>query len=470
MLRCLIIVCIVLAVSLSFLTGCIEKKDNEAIEDASLITYSNEVISFQYPDWPDVSSEEDNVFLLKSNGSSIFSAARYPVPSSLLIDEMEKNLGVVFEGEYVYYKYNSENTEMNAVTRVLFTGYETYTLTIMSTEQPDASLLSSAKRKARVLNTRERVGIMPIPVNGDASFLPQACREARDLGAGVISWYFFWGGLEEDWSVADYVMECLSHEGRSVVVMNVIHTNVLGQYPPKFESFEDPGFKEAFADFSVAFIERYKPDCYFIGGEVDIYLNMHRHQLPAFREMLGYVYREIKKAGPETQVGLVVTYHYARDFGALDIIRTLAPDSDIIGYTVHPYEGDYLYHDVSRGLEYLNEVPDVVPGKPFAIIETGWSSSALLESSEEKQVEFVHDFFSFVDNSDAEFTIWFCLHDLGDCSEAAKTHLGVAPELQLDEAYVEAFEEFMCSPGLKNPDGLPKKAWYTWQQYIQAKE
>jgi hypothetical protein len=249
--------------------------------------------------------------------------------------------------------------------------------------------------------------------------------------------------------------------------MNVIHTNVLGEYPPEFESFTDPGFKEAFAEFSVDFVERYQPDYYFIGGEVDIYLNEHRDEIPAFREVQNHAYRSIKASSPETIVGLVVTYHYARDFDALDIIRTLAPDCDILGYTVHPHLENFSYRDVSRGLEYLNEVADVIPDKPFAIIETGWSSSALLESSEELQVEFLHDYFSFIDSGGAEFVIWFSLNDQCDCSEAVRTHLEPVPHLMDDEQYVNYFEEFMCSPGLKYADGSPKKAWHVWQEYIQ---
>jgi hypothetical protein len=249
--------------------------------------------------------------------------------------------------------------------------------------------------------------------------------------------------------------------------MNVIHTNVLGKYPPEFDSFVDPGFKEEFAEFSVDFVERYQPDYYFVGGEVDIYLDNHRDEIPAFQEVLSQTYREVKKASPQTIVGLVVTYHYARDYDALDIIQTLAPECDILGYTVHPHLENFSYRDISRGLEYLNEVSEVVPDKPFAIIETCWSSSPLLESSEELQAEFVHDFFSFVDSGGAEFVIWFSLNDQCDCSEAARTHLEPHPEVMEDEEYVRFFEEFMCSPGLKYADGSPKKAWYTWQQYLE---
>lgn len=457
----LILICLVAAGVVS--GACSEEK---AIDD-TFITYSNEAITFEYPDWPDVSPEEDEIFLLKSNGSEVFSAARYPVPSTMMRREMEQNLGAVFDGEYAYYRVGSDESAPYAVTRLLYSDYETYALTLAGPETPDAGLLSRAVCTARELNTREKVGIMPIPINCDSAMITSAIRESRSLGAEVVSWYFFWGGLEDDWAVADYVMEGLSHEGKSVVVMNIIHTNVLGDYPPEFESFTDPGFKEEFAKFSVAFVERYQPEYYFIGGEVDIYLNEHRDEIPAFQEVLSHTYQAVKASNPETEVGLVVTYHYARDYNALDIIRTLAPECDIIGYTVHPHQENFSYRDISRGLEYLNEVPDVVPDKPFAIIETCWSSSALLESSQELQAEFVHDFFSFVDSGGAEFVIWFSLNDQCDCSEAARTHLEPVPYLMEDEQYVRFFEEFMCSPGLKNSDGSPKKAWYIWKQYVQ---
>lgn len=459
--RIIVITCLIFISC--FAISCSTQKSAGELE---LLTYTSDTITFEYPNWPDIPSQEEEIFLLKSDGSSVFSAARYPVPSTLLIRELENNLDASFDGEYGYYLLSSEGSKLNAITRVIYSDYQSYALTIASIDQPDKGLLLSAKAKARELTTKASTGLMPIPLNGDAAFLSQACRDARDLGAEVISWYFFWGGLEDDWAVADYIMECLSHEGKSVVVMNVIHTNVLGRYPPQFSSFVDPGFKEAFAEFSVEFVKRYQPDYYFIGGEVDIYLNLHRDEIPAFKEVLSYTYHEIKEASPETQVGLVVTYHYARDNDALDIIKTLAPESDLLGYTVHPYEGDFLYSNVSRGLMYLNEVKDVVPSKPYAIIETGWSSSTLLDSSEDIQAEFVHDYFSFVDNSNAEFVIWFSLHDQGDCSEAAKVHLEATPHLQLNEDYIRAFEEFMCSPGLKYTDSIPKKAWDIWMQYV----
>jgi hypothetical protein len=100
-------------------------------------------------------------------------------------------------------------------------------------------------------------------------------------------------------------------------------------------------------------------------------------------------------------------------------------------------------------------------------MEIGWNSSTLLDSSEELQAEFVHDFFSFVESGGAEFVIWFSLRDHNDCPEAARTYLEPLPHRQEDEEYVRAFKEFMCSPGLKNSDVTPKQAWPIRRGYIE---
>lgn len=453
--------------SVSFLTGCLPQ---DTPEEPGLLTWTDEAITFKYPDWPEISPEEEEIFLFRSDGVSVFFASTYPVPSPLLKLELQKNLDAVLDGDYLRYKLDTGEKELEAVSRVIYSNYSTYLVTIASENNTNGSILSYAKPVKRVLKQDQRVGIMPIPADDDSSLIPHACRTARDLGAGIISWYFFWGGLENDWTVADCVMECLSLEGKTAVVMNIIHTNVIGKLPPEFSHFKDPGFKEAFAEFSVEFVKRYKPDYYFIGGEVDIYLDSHRDEIPAFKEVYDYAYAELKKACPDTKAGSVFAYHYARDYDALDIVRTLSENCDIVGYTVHPHEENFSYRNVSRGLEYLSEVPSVVPGKPFGILETCWSSSPMLDSSEEKQAEFVHDFFSFIETSGAEFVIWFSLHNQGDCSEAAQIHLAPHADLQADEAYVKVFEEFMCSPGLYYSDGTPKKAIEVWKDYMSIEQ
>ena len=465
---------IVLGMILVLLFGCCQETAPEiptpepqpSEPPAEQVPHSIDSLSFDYPDWPDADTEDETLLMLKSDGNCIFAVGRYPVPSSFIKNNMEEDLGAVFDGDYAQYIMHPGDKDYNATTRLLYCNYETYSVSIMCPGEVDPGILSTARCNKRNLTLKPGLGIMPVPANDSTELIAEGFKEARANGAEVLSWYLFWGPLADNWTISDYAMEPLSHEGKTVVLMNVIYVNLLGEYPPEFQSFDDPGFKEAFAEFSIDFVERYKPDYYFIGGEVDIYLSTHRDQIPAYKELLAYTYKEIKKASPETQVGFVVTYHYSTANNATDIIETLAPEVDLIGYTVHPYEEEYSYKNVSRGLEALQDVKNVVPGKPYAIVETGWSSSPLLESSEDKQVEFLNDFFSFYESSDAEFVIWFSLHEFSDCSEFAEKHLSEL-DYEMDEGYVERFEEFMCSSGLKKTDGTPTKAWGVWQEHIK---
>jgi len=433
-------------------------------EPPAYLSYSDDSVSFDYPDWPDATIEDENLIMLKSDGNCIFSVGKYKAPSSLMQEGMERDMGAVFDGEYATYIMDPEGIHYNAKTKLSYCNYDTYTFSMMCPGEVDSTILSTAQCHKRNITMQPGLGLMPIPTNDSSELIVEGFKNARANGAEVLSWYLFWGPVANNWTLTDHIMEPLTYEGKSMILMSVIYVNLLGEFPPHYESFEDPGFKEEFAEFSVDFVERYEPDYYFIGGEVEIYLNAHRDEIPAYKELLAYTYKEIKKARPETQVGFVSTYHYSTANNATDIIQTLAPEVDLIGYTVHPYEQEYSYKNVSRGLEALEDVKNVVPGKPYAIVETGWSSSSLLESSEEKQVEFLYDFFQFYESSDAEFIIWFSFHELSDCSEAAERHLD---GMDMDPEYVERFEEFMCSSGLKRTDGTPKKSWTVWQEHIK---
>jgi len=109
-------------------------------------------------------------------------------------------------------------------------------------------------------------------------------------------------------------------------------------------------------------------------------------------------------------------------------------------------------------------VKNIVPGKPYAIVETGWSSSSLLSSSKAKQAEFAEEYFSFVETTDAEFVNWFSLHDGRDCTDAANSFLTDLPQVKEDEEFMTVFKEYLCTIGLKMSDGTPKQAWGVWEE------
>ena len=187
---------LIVAIGLGLWQGC----DKQTTE---YLTYSDDAITFQYPDWPDMTPPEEEIFLFKSNGTEIFTAASYRVPIITLKQELEKSLGAVFEGEYAYYTLDTDGQPMESVTRLLYNDYQTYALSLAGPERPDASVLDTAEIKIRELNTIKGLGIMPMPAKSQFERLDEACREARGLGAEVLDYYFFWSWLDESWEISD---------------------------------------------------------------------------------------------------------------------------------------------------------------------------------------------------------------------------------------------------------------------------
>ncbi len=453
------------ALLMLLMSGCQQQVHTQE-KPGAVSNYTEGGFSFSYPNWPEAENTEQN-FLVRNNGSCVFAAARYPdVPSKMFMHLIEGQFNSSFDsGGYMDFTMSPGGTPYNATMRVIYCNYDTYSLTMACRgESPGGALFSSASCGKRNITAMPGLGMMPTPQNGSPSHIVPAIREARENGVDVLDWYFDWKGLDGNWSVADYLMEPLSYEGRSAAMVEVIHTSVLAKYPDRYKSFDDPGFADDFSDFAADFVRRYEPDYFFVGGEVDDYLYAHRDKIPAFKSLLAKTRAKVKAANPSTKFGFTVTYHDAIRNNATDIAATLAPEADVIAYTTHGYHDTFEYDNVSRGISYLEGVRDAVPGKPYAIIETGWSSSELLNSSEEKQAEFAKAYFSFVNTTDAEYVIWCGLYDPTDCTEVAESFLTDAPYLKDDEGFMAPFKEYICSLALKRSDGTPKKAWAVWQE------
>ncbi|MFH1222074.1 MAG: hypothetical protein V1492_03245 [Candidatus Micrarchaeota archaeon] len=446
--------------------GCTQKEAKPpAPPPITYLTFTDGTIVFQYPKWPDMPPQQ-GMFLAKNNLSCFFTAASYPLPPSFFEQLLKANSqSFSSDGKYADYTIGIGEQAFKGRSRLIYCDYKTYAISIACVNtKPDAGMLSSATCKKRQLNTKPKLGLIANPPNNDITKFTETIRDARTNGVDVLYWYFSWADLADNWTVSDILMPMLSHEGRTAIVMEAIHTNTLGRYPSKYTSFDQPGFKEDYAAFSVAFVKRYHPDYYFLGNEVDDYFYTHREQLPAFKELLRYTREKIKQESPTTKVGFTATYHDAIKNNDTDIIQNLAEDADIIGYTDYGAHDLFVFDNVSRGIEYLDGPKTIVPGKPYAIVEAGWSTSAVLNSSEDKQADYARGFFAYLNNTDAEFVNWFNLHDDTDCSAVAGTFLTESPQLKGDAEFLGIFKEFLCNFGLKKADGTPKKAWQVWQE------
>jgi hypothetical protein len=297
---------------------------------------------------------------------------------------------------------------------------------------------------------------------------------ARDSGVQVSHYYVQWGEIETepgvyDWTVPDYILEATHLEGlRISVVVNVIHTTVLGRVPPDLVgvSFAAPRFLERLTQFLVDFADRYQDRLHYlsVGNEVNDYFISHPEEVVPYAAAFDQTRAALHRDHPDLPVGIVFAYHDAETQGTLEMVRQLN-QGDFIAFTLYLYnQGFHFTREPALIGEYLDKMIDLADGTPIAIVETGWSTAAELGGTEADQAEYVRQVFTaLVQRADHfHFISWFTLHDSrrGHCAEQALTFF--EPGTEPGPEFMEPFVTFLCHFGLRHPDGTPKPAWDVW--------
>jgi hypothetical protein len=306
------------------------------------------------------------------------------------------------------------------------------------------------------------LGIAPTSPDDNVDLVPAAFADARSQGAEILYWYESWAEAAANPNYVDTVLFPLVAGGPAAVNFDLIGATVLSDYPAPYQSPADPGFAEAFSTFAAAFAARYGLEYVFVGNEVNIYLESHPELVDDVALLVRRTREKVRAASPSTRVGVVVSHGYVVDHDQYEMLRTLADEADLVGYTAYGYEQNgfsYEFDDPANGILALEAAATAYPGKPYAIVETGWNSSTTLGSSEEKQTTFVRLLRDHLQTSDAEFVSLFLYEDGVDCTEIVQGfHL---PDLDPDPTSLQfrLFEDFVCNFGLKRSDGTPKQAW-----------
>jgi hypothetical protein len=309
---------------------------------------------------------------------------------------------------------------------------------------------------------RGMLGMIPSSPDGNPKLIPSAFEASRRLGADVLYWYFSWADAAGSSGPAR-VIPALRSGGRVALTLSVIRTTVQGRFPKPWKSFDEPGFAEAFAAFAAEFAAQHRPDYLFVGNEANTYLHEHPEMVPAYEEIVRRTVEAVHRAAPGVRVGVVISFRDAERHDAWPMVRRLVAPADLVGYTVYGYEDpDFQFPDPSAGLAWLERLPNGIPGKPYAVLETGWNTAANLGSSEAEQAEFARLFFRHLAATRAEFVTWFLFQDGEDCTKVAGAFL--KPGLRPKRERFEIFKSFLCNFGLRRNDGTPKAAWQVFEQ------
>lgn len=324
------------------------------------------------------------------------------------------------------------------------------------------------------------LGVSPLPKGASSAWDDDSFNEAYGTakagGFSVAVWRNQWGDVETasgeyDWGGFDYQVQKTDQMGlKYSLVIEVIHTNMLGKYPKDviFTGFDDPKFVSRFRVFIRELSDRHKGkiDHIWIGNEVDLYLHDNPDQVTPFMDFCRQVEDEAKSADPNITVGVVGAYHLARNNDEIKLLQDLSEIGDAIALTVY-MEDDRRNPDVSATGDYFSELLETFPDKKVAIIETSWSSRGK-SGSEEKQVAYIKEASKVLDKYDERFVFfsWLILYDL---DEEANRQVAESFGIDTDALGARQFLDWQGSLGLMENDGREKPAWRAWKEYMAVK-
>ena len=190
----------------------------------------------------------------------------------------------------------------------------------------------------------------------------------------------------------------------------------------KKKSFDDLEVITAYVNYCNRLIELFKPVYMVYGIEANMLAEKKPELFQSYTRMTAEVYRRLKEGHPNLPLSL--SFHlgtYANDeLHQRKVIRQLLPYTDYITISTYPYMtisgGRFgaLYPDpASIPRDWLRQVRNLAPGKPFAVAETGFPAEPFdvflfnFPASERWQADYVKWLFKESNALDARYVMWF---------------------------------------------------------------
>jgi len=252
-----------------------------------------------------------------------------------------------------------------------------------------------------------------------------AFKIAQDAGVKTVSLSINWDDVESipfqfapnpNWlAIANLYYPAVKTE--VILIINPIDTNKL-RLPDdlKAKSFDSSTVIKRF-QLLVDYIFSQIPDltltAFVIGNEIDAYFGANSNLWKAYTNFLAQVIPYVKEKRQGLKVSTKITYHGYR-ISPRTLIESILEQVDVMMVTYYPLNRDFtvknphLVNDDWRNL--LKEYPE----KPVYMMEVGYPSSSICQSSEQKQAEFIQQVFYAWDNYQdrIKYINFLWLHDL----------------------------------------------------------
>ena len=307
--------------------------------------------------------------------------------------------------------------------------------------------------------------------------------QATTTGIGRSNVYMFWNIVEPekgefDWKQSDILMSLNKNNNLKVTLyFSLINGKTLGPFPdwigkPSLLSIND----DQVVNTLDAILTRYHiVDTVIIAGETDEYFRYNEQNIPVYKELFKNVYEKLKQKHPDIQIGNAYSLHGIMNKDLEHVVTDLNV-GDFIGFTYFPVDA---LNDITKtpqeaklDLEHALELSD---GKKIAFFEVSWSTSDFVNGNKADQREFIAKTFEFYNENkqDIEFLTWYRQYDKpeGSCLFSAdlgekEVTVGGGSALGSSEHVIERLNNYICSSGLINEDGIPKSSWNEFKHQI----
>ena len=190
-----------------------------------------------------------------------------------------------------------------------------------------------------------------------------------------------------------------------------------------------------------------------LGNEVDLYFeNGRSSEIPGFHVFVNTIQAYLHTQLPNAEVGVTVTAGGWLG-GNVQTWLDLTADTDVMIVTYYPLNGDFTVQDPVAPAAAFPALVQLAGDRNVVLQEVGYPTSSLLNSSESKQAEFIHQVFAAWRDSGQriEFLNLFLLHDFSsDLVNTLTTYYGISDP---------KFVAYLATLGLRNTDNTDKAAW-----------
>lgn len=238
--------------------------------------------------------------------------------------------------------------------------------------------------------------------------------------------------------------------------------------------FDHPDVVAAFTNHCRILIERYDPDFFAYGIEVNIVrANADDNTWNAFVALSAAVYGALKASYPSLPIfqTLHVETFYDNQAAQTAAIGQLLPYTDYIAVSSYPY-GDFdRYPDGSEAdpsllpADYFSALAGLAPGKPFAISETAWPAEDVtapypitIRSSALNQKRYVEFLLSSTEALSGRFVNYFFSRDFDAFWNNVLIDDPNAPLIRL-----------WRDTGLYDGSGVPRPALSSWRSVLSRR-